>query len=262
VGAWGFNILQDDTPADVYGDYVESVNAGLTHAEILKRLTQQYREVLQDKDEAPLFWLAVARAQWDYGALEAGVLARIEGIVARGGDWSRWAEAGPKSVQRRRRALDQFLAKLRMPNPKPRRPRKGILRSPVFRAGDCIAIRLSDGEYGAAIVTACPPEESRPGADTYGINVVAQLRYKSPEKPTPEVFERREWLRVNHHGWRDEPNVVNVMSLRFRGVRGQFEVVGSTRIRAEDPKTSRTYAGWDFAEQMVFQARWEAGDRT
>jgi hypothetical protein len=261
MGTWGFNVLDDDAALDVYEAYLERFNAGESHERILAKITADNAEMVKDADEGPVFWLGVARAQWDCGALSAGVLKRVEQIVERGEGLDRWEEAGATSAERRRKLLAVFLSKLRSLNPRPKKRRKAIVRKPVFSAGDCLAIRLSDGDYAAAVVLACPPEQPRPGAETYGLNVIGLLEYKSPERPGQEVFEGRRWLRLTHHSWGNQLAVYRFMSLRFRSVKDRFEVVGATRIRRGDPEDSGAYAGWDFAEQVVLQATWDRGVR-
>lgn len=259
MGAWGVNLLDDDTAADVYGDYIERYNAGAAHDAIAAAMVSEF---LLDDDEHVSVWLGIAKAQWDCGALAEGTAAEVRRIVDSGQDRERWTHLDKKTQAARERAMRQFLDKLDTPNPRPKKRRKGIIRKPIFQPGDCLSIRLPDGDYAAAIVTAAPEESRRPGADTYGINVVALLDYKEPTKPTAEVFERRQILRLTHHNWKNNPEIFQVMALRFKVVRDQFEVVGKTVIRPEDPVSSGTFTGWGFAEQMVEQRKWDAGERS
>lgn len=178
MGTWGFGILQDDAARDVYDDYFRQFNAGETHSKILRELRGEFADALDDPDDAILFWLAVARAQWECGALQPVVKKRVEQIVRRGDDLARWKGSGVKSVERRRKALEQFLAQLSRRNPKPRKPKKGVIRKPIFSTGDCLAIRLRNGKFAAAIVTRTPEEVPQLGEDTYGVNVIAVLRYE------------------------------------------------------------------------------------
>jgi len=260
MGTWGFNVLDDDVAADVHGDYIKRFNANIPHEEIVKQVCREYEDELEDSDDGPVVWLAIARAQWDCGALEERVLERVRGIVKKGLGLDRWAEAGEKGLARRRKELDAFLARLQTNNPRPRRPRKPIVRKPVFQPGDCLAIRLSDGNYAAALVLEDPSEEDEPGDETYGVNLIGLLSFRSPTKPSRDVFERRQWLRSTPGGGL---KIVNVMALGFRAVRDKFEVVAKIPLRADDPKQERktlaggaytlrfgAYEGWEFAEEV------------
>lgn len=261
MGTWGFGVLQDDTGADVHADYMELLNAGKMPGEILVEIKRRYAEALEDSDDGPVAWLAIAKAQWECGHLSPEILAHVENIVSKGEGLGLWEDAGPKGVERRHKALETFLAKLRTKNERPKKPRKPIVRKPIFQTGDCLAVRLSDGDHGAAIVLGYPAEKIRPGGDTYGINLIGLLRYKSAERPGPDTFEKREWLRLTHHSWDGRLELLKAMALRFRSYKDRFEVVGQTQIRPEDPKEAPAYSGWEFGEQMVHQARWERGER-
>jgi hypothetical protein len=268
MGAWGYEILEDDIALDVHADYLRYFNVGKPHDEILRLIVTGSADLLADDDDATVIWLAIARAQWDCGGLAPEVIAKVETIVREEIDLKRWTALGKPQPVQRRRALDKFLEKLRTPNPRPRKPRKAVKRKPIFATGDCLSIRLSDGDYGAAIVLDCPPERQRIDGETYGKNFIGVLRYKGNTKPSIQEFERRDWLYLTHHAWFNHPrkrqlHVFCVLALRFRAVKDKFEVVGITKIRETDPKYSlySPITGWHFAEQIVYQAKWDAGDR-
>lgn len=255
MGAWGVNILEEDFAADAHGEYIERYNAGASHDSILADMLVSCADQLED--DAVGFWLGLAKAQWECGALSDRAHDEVARIVKEGIGLSAWGEPGEKGRRDRERALTAFLAKLASPNPKPKKRRKGTIRKPIFQAGDCLAIRLEGGDYAAAIVTAVVEETPRPGADTYGINVIAQLRFKSPNKPALDDFEKRDWLILTWGSWKNKPQVLRLMSLQFKAVRDRFEVVGKTTIREDDPKESRTFTGWEFAEQVSHQLKSE-----
>lgn len=281
MGTWGFTLLEDDLAADVHSDYIKRFNLKMPNDQIVDELRREYTEELDDSDDGPLVWLAIARAQWECGGLDQRVLDRVREIVSEGKGLDRWAEAGDRELARRRKALNTFLAKLQTSNPQPRRPRRPTQRKPVFQPGDCLAIRLSDGDYGAGLVLEHPPDDNAgdPAEETYGVNLIGILSYKSSEKPPLHVFERRDWHRSTHHSKsRGEvpAEVVNVLALGFRRAKGRIELVGRIALRDDDPKEQRqyiaggpaftmtfgTYSTWDhLGEDLVYQARWDAGER-
>lgn len=257
MGTWGIGISQNDTAADVYADYMELFNAQKEAGAILAEVKKRHADALEDEDDGPVAWLAIAKAQWECGHLSSDVLKRIERIVSHGEGLALWEESGTKSLERRRKLLDAFLAKLRTTNDRPRKPRRPTIRKPIFQTGDCLAVRLSDGDYGAAIVLGCPVEKVRPGGETYGLNLVGVLRYKSSLKPVPDVFKKREWLRLTYGHWNGKLDVTNVCALGFRKFKDRFEVVCQTPIREDDPKEADSYSAWTFAENVRHQARFE-----
>jgi hypothetical protein len=115
MGTWGSGILDDDFAQDVRRDYLERLAAGEKPAAASKALVASYGEL--DSDEAPVFWLALAATQWEYGALDATVKRRALAVIARE-DSPQW-----KGDKRRAAALAKLAAKLAKKPPKPKRPR-------------------------------------------------------------------------------------------------------------------------------------------
>jgi hypothetical protein len=262
MGAWGTGILSDDTIRDVIGDYLDLFDRGNSAEAIRQRILERYAGSLRDADEGPLIWLGIAKAQWDCGHLEPLVLSKSREIVGEGLGLARWAEQGERRLERRKTALKQFLSKLEAPNPRPRKPRKAIKRKPRFQPGDCLAVKLRDGDWGAILVLQGEPESDDPYDETYGNNLLINLRYKNSEMPGLEVFEKREWLYKTHHGWRNELALYYVTALQFRPVKDRIVVVGTIPLRSTDPQKSKSYSPWVHCiEAMYVQDRWDRGFR-
>jgi len=265
MGTWGFNVLDNDTACDVHAEYIRLFNLNMTHAEIVAELFQLYAADLADEDSSPMVWLAMARAQWDCGAMEPRMLDRAREIIETGKMSNGWAQEGPQELARHREAMATFLAKLQTPNPRPRKPRRAIQRKPVFQPGDCLAIRLSDGDYGAALVLENPPEEVQPGEDTHGINLIALMDYKGAEKPGIEIFEQRRWIWLTRPYWKEERSVYNVFCQGFKSEKERFDVVAKIPLRPDDPRQEfygigsgsirsprfGSYTGWGFITQVL-----------
>lgn len=263
MGTWGTSILASDTARDVYDDYMKAFNRGQNHEGILGKIMKERQEEISDEDDGPVVWLAVAKAQWDCGALAPSVLREVERIVKEGPGLVRWEESGKRLLEQRKRKLAAFLQGIRTPNPKPRKPRRAVKRKPVFEPGDCLSIRLDDGTYGAAIVLAAPPESDDPFRDTYGMNVVCCLTYRSQQKPDMTVFDRRQWLRLTHHSWDGRLAILNVDALGFRKLKGDIERCGKTCLREDDPKEAIAYGGWGgLRVDIVEQDKWDRGERS
>ncbi len=262
MGAWGIGVLSDDTVRDVQADYLDLFNRGNSPEAIRKKLLVDYAESVGDPDEGPLIWIGIAKAQWDCAQLEPLVHSKIREIVEDGLGLTRWAEQGERLLQRRKTALNQFLTKLQTPNQRPRKPRKAIKRSPIFQPGDCLAVRLQDGEWGAILVLQGEPQSDDPYNETYGTNLIVTLRYKNSVMPTLDVFEKREWLHLNHHSWKDQLELCYVTPLRFRHVKDRFVRVGTIQLRATDPRTAIMYSSWpNSLDSMYLQDQWDRGIR-
>jgi hypothetical protein len=264
MGTWGFNVLDDDTARDVYDDYMKHYNVGRGREEIMSRLREQWADTIEEEDERPLFWIAVAKAQWDCGELSAELQERVRQIVERGEGLARWEDEGPKVLAKRKEKLAKFLDAIGEANPKPRKPKKPVKRKPVFKVGDCLAVRLSDGDWGAVLVLA-EEQDGDPAEEPYGSNTLGQLSYKAREKPGLDVFEKREWLRLSHHGWGNREgggaaHVVTVDRTGFQKFKERFEVIGSVVVEGEAPQPVGLCT-WEFAEQAVYQEKWDRGIR-
>jgi hypothetical protein len=92
VGAWGTAIFDDDTAADVRGEWRDAILEGLTAEEASDRLRASFKHALADQDESKIFWLALAAAQMETGRLQDDVRDRALAIIEGGGDVARWAE--------------------------------------------------------------------------------------------------------------------------------------------------------------------------
>jgi hypothetical protein len=71
MGAWGTALFSDDTARDVRDSYVDHVGDGLIGPEATKALLHEWSASLNDPDESPVFWLALAVTQWRCGRAPA-----------------------------------------------------------------------------------------------------------------------------------------------------------------------------------------------
>ena len=257
MGTWGVGLLSDDTACDVYGEYMDKYNDGIDQAVIRTALEEAFADYLQDDDDGPAFWLALALAQWECGFLEPDIHARVSELIKSGSMLERWEEAGAAKVRQRQQVLVRFLEKISQPSKKPRRPRKVKHLPAIYQPGDCLAIKLEDGDYGAALVLAT---DETPKAD--GWNLVGVLRYKALEKPPLSVFEQRQWLYPSHHSWKgDEPELQWCPASRHKKEGTALEVVGRVALREDDLREFNCYGGWNLGLQPMLQERWDRGER-
>jgi hypothetical protein len=189
MGTWGTGILADDDAMEVYEGYCRLYNEGHEHTEARAKLQQDCADLLTDDDLGPVFWLALAKAQWEYGAFDGDVLQRVSDIAEQGLGLERWREQGPRVVAKRQKAVSEFLDKIRVPNPKPKKRKKVRKYPAIFEPGDCLAVPLADGMYGAAFVVAIDNHNESDGIDFIGL-----LEYFGAEKPSLEHFSRAPWL--------------------------------------------------------------------
>jgi hypothetical protein len=256
MGSWGPGIRQDDLVRDVIESFKEQLKDGAPIGEATEKVEREYAETLDDEDEAPLVRLALADAQWTYGALDPQLYARVRADVEAGAGLGRWQEASAEDFEKRRLALAKFLEKTAQPNPRPAKLPRRVVRPPRFEAGDCLAVALSNGQYGAALVLATDPSEIE-----YGKNLIAVLDYMAAERPPIKVFTKRRWLEMTHHEWGGELDISWYLAVGFQGEKERFERVGKIRLRRRDPKDALSYTSWDeLGEQVVRQRAWDRGE--
>lgn len=125
MGTSSTALFSDDTACDVRDDFIQRLSSGLTAPAATKSIIQSWAAEINDADEGPVFWLALAATQWKYGCLEHEVQTNAIEIIDRGLDLQRWEGA---AQARRRTVLSLLKEKLLSPQPAPRRPPK---RKPV-----------------------------------------------------------------------------------------------------------------------------------
>jgi hypothetical protein len=256
MGAWGYGIRQDDTVCDVIDAFDDALKSGKTVADATKAVRGQFTEALDDSDDGPLLWIALADAQWSYGQLDPVILKRVKDDLGSGASLARWDEDGEKGLHRRRAVLERFIKKIEARNPRPKKPPKVVIRKPKFEPDDCLCIRLSNGQYGAALVLAADHSDAE-----YGKNLVAALDYMSKTKPSLKMFQQRKWLHLTHHSW-NEVDLRWYLHVGFRALKERLEWIGRIELRDSDPKDCPSYFVWKFlGEQIILQRKWDAKKR-
>ena len=121
MGTSGVALFDDDTASEVRQGFLDLLRRGLTSEQAVERLQLEWADAIEDCDEGPLFWLALAATQWTWGCLDEAVRRRAIDVIDSGEDLGRW---NGRLLARRRKVLADLKAQLQSPQPKPRRPRK------------------------------------------------------------------------------------------------------------------------------------------
>lgn len=250
MGAWSTEILGDDFACDVHGEFMEAYDGGKDLKQIRLELEQVHAAAIADTDDGPIFWLALAQAQWECGALDSDVRQEIEEIVQKGLGLDRWAEGAAPHLQERKKVLQDFLASIQTPlkSVRKRTPRKE--NPPIFAPGVCLSVQLPNGEFGAAIVLRAKHEHKE-----FGMNLVGLLDYCSKDKPALNVFESRKWLRTKRHGKFDRKELIWLFAQGFAESARLFENIGSVKLRWLDPRDSKVSAPkWSIVPTIIHRA--------
>jgi hypothetical protein len=245
LGAWGTAIFADDTASDVRDEWREAVLAGLTPQDATDRVLESFDEYLEDAETEKLFWMALAAAQVETGRLLPLVRDRALAIIDAGGDVDRWREDGDASLARQReRVLDRLAAKLRGPQPQPKRLRRSKAWSVSLEVGDVVLVRAQrDGEHDGLVVVVGHGDGLAPG-ELYPI--VVPLDWDGDELPERDRIAALPLLSDPISP--EEPLLILVSTFSKKDAFGSDfgEVVMQgmpTEVRA-DPDAIRHHMGW------------------
>jgi hypothetical protein len=120
MGTSGTALYSDDTACDVRGEFVQVLARCRNPAEATETLIRSWAAQIDDVDDGPVFWLALADTQWKYGCLDAAVKIRAIKVIEGELDLHRWEGAG---LRQRRSNLAALKDKLLSTQPKLRIPK-------------------------------------------------------------------------------------------------------------------------------------------
>jgi hypothetical protein len=240
MGAWGYNIKDNDTTADVIDIVTDLMSEGLSVEKASKAFLAlpEWQDVLDDPDEMALIRHGLAYMAWTYGKVPSTLLKALKADYAANHGIHDWDDPA-----KRGKAVARFIEKLSVANPKPKSPPKPVqplkrTRPPGFETGDCLAVKLKGGRYTAAyIVEAFQPEEG------HGGNVVVEMNWIGKRKPTLTDFKTMKPLVLNHHDWKDQIALM-VVPYRDKKLDSVVEVVGNQKLKFANIRVGRAHGAW------------------
>jgi hypothetical protein len=179
MGTWGTGLFADDTACGVRDEYRDLLMDGLDGPAATDRLLERWKESVEDPDEGPVFWLALAATQHKLGRLEARVFERAMAAIDGGLGLERWREAG--ALRQRERVLAKTREQLLGPQRAPATLRR-FRDTCQWEAGELIAYRLATGRHVAFRVL---------GHETHARGVapvVELLDWIGADMPGPDVL--------------------------------------------------------------------------
>jgi len=259
MGHWGTGISSNDTYADIYEQFIDLYNEGLFPSEITETLVRNNQETIGIYEDAPNFWYAIAKAQWECSELQSDVLKRVESYVQTGEDLRIWKHLGATraDLNSREKALNKFLAKLQTEKLKARKRKKKKYFDSLFKKGDCLVYKMVNGNYGGAFVLT---EERQ--TET-GTNYIAITTIDSPAKPNlddfrkGEVFMRRaEEYRFSEPGVLeidgvDQPQIGGFYAMSFDIDKVEIEAIGRLPVYKEYQVRRIVGFGWNVLRSLV-----------
>lgn len=126
LGAWGHNVGDSDTFADVYDQFYDAYNGGASPEAAAKGVRDELAEYFVDDDDRFDSLCALALAQWETQSLEAPLLRDVKEFIDSGADLDNWRarDASEADLKKRAAALARFLKKLQKPRPSKKRRKR------------------------------------------------------------------------------------------------------------------------------------------
>ncbi len=156
MGTWGPKLYQDDLAESIRDCYIDQLKHGKSSEEVTNELIAQNQDLLDDYDDAPVFWLALADTQWNLGRLLPYVKDEALEYLRNGSNLKRWKNENPQEYNTRKKVLKKLEHKLNSPMP----PKKKISQHKLYKCewniGDTFAYKLEsdyakekgfDGKY-------------------------------------------------------------------------------------------------------------------
>ena len=144
MGAWGSGVFSDDLACDVRQDYRDLIGDGVSDEDAEEQILSSYAGDLDDSDEGPTVWIALAVTQSKIGRLSARVRERALAAIDNGEGLDRWRE-DPKLLAKRVAVLDEVREQLTGAQPARQRLRARKRVEPSV--GDVMQIDLIDGRF-------------------------------------------------------------------------------------------------------------------
>lgn len=112
MGAWGTGLYQDDVAEDIKTDYINFLKEGKTNQEAYDKLIEDNQMIINDFEDGPVFWFALADTQWKLGRLMPYVKEQALKHLDEGTDLLKWEEWGNPFLKRRIKVLDELKNRL------------------------------------------------------------------------------------------------------------------------------------------------------
>jgi hypothetical protein len=147
MGAWGYGVFNDDTAAEVRDEYEQLLREKQRGDAATDALLGQWRETIDDPDDGPVFWLALALTQHKLGRLEARVQREALAVIDRGLGLDRWREQGGAALKRRVAQLAKARAQLESAQPAARKIRPPFRDTCDWKVEELVAYQLKSRDW-------------------------------------------------------------------------------------------------------------------
>ena len=142
MGTWGPGLYQNDVSDDIKLGFIDKCKRGHTIEEATEIFIKEYAEELEDEEDAPNFWFALADIQWKYGKLlpkvKENALFHIENELKN----ETYNEFDKSDARKRKKVLEDLREKLNSPMPPEKKISQYRLYQCEWKVGDIYAYPL------------------------------------------------------------------------------------------------------------------------
>lgn len=142
MGIWGYRLYQNDTSSDVKDQFEDLFDKGKSAQEITEIMTNDFKEILDDKQEGRLFWYALADMQWKFGMLLPEVKEKALSLIDTDDCILDYQMTSSVKTEQRKKVLNDLKVKLLSPKPPMKKPKKKRVFKYIWKIGDIFAYRL------------------------------------------------------------------------------------------------------------------------
>ena len=142
MGIWGPGLYENDIGEDIREYYLDQLRRGRIGREITEELIKDYKYVIKDVDEAPLFWFALADTQWELGRLEPEVEKKAIYYISIFLENTKLKNEAPIFSEKRRLILSELLKKLSSVPPDEKKIKPYHIYRCKWKIGDVYAYPL------------------------------------------------------------------------------------------------------------------------
>lgn len=142
MSIWGPGLYQNDVSDDVQSYFRDQLHRGKNADQITQELMKSFQEELEDPDDSPNFWLALADVQWNLGRLLPEVKAKALACLSDGSALLSWKEVTKKDIAKRKQVLEKLTEKLNTPQPTEKNVSQYRLYQCPWKVGDVFALPL------------------------------------------------------------------------------------------------------------------------
>lgn len=146
MGAWGAGLYQDDVTCDIKEDYLDRLRIGYSNEEATDEVIEYNLDYIEDEDDGPLFWFALADTQWKYGRLLPKVKKEALKHLKSGKDLERWQE-NKRLYGKRKQVLKNLEEELNSPQPPEKKVTKLVIKKANWQVGDVLLYQIHDVEF-------------------------------------------------------------------------------------------------------------------